>query len=343
MSHINFTNGGIPEEANFLPWQHKQAKKPRRDERWAGKKKRYSGIKFEISNKIPKVTNAKYRQCISVSRTMHLHQLESCQIARKFLTDSTTEIHKTLYRGNATWFRGISLKQKNQTHAHDWFGNVRCDIPMDSIIEQFNLFYVDFIKFDDSQSTRILVTTKMQSAQHKKINLKQTKEGDPIYYENGQLFMSEAHELNGEMCRNHNVHFIFDESLPLHQLYSSCDKVAVNHSRANQLRPCGRRFGPHQCLTYNGGKRTFCPTPYGAEVTSRFLDAIHTWLIMYTFCRICIDILRPTPYIVRVYPVYILNNEYSNYMYALYYLYAMYYFNYMYTLYYLYTCIWLTV
>jgi hypothetical protein len=152
---------------------------------------------------------------------------------------------------------------------HDWFGNFRCDLNLDDLME-FNFFYVEDIEFAKSTATRILVTIRKRMSGLQKINIEKERYGFPVISFEGTYHIAVSHVMSG-IAYAHSVHFLLSDDLPLSELFRKSRKIPVNHSNANTMLDNGH-YVQHQCLIYNGGLKCDCPAPFTPEQTKQAIN-----------------------------------------------------------------------
>ncbi|KAA0199007.1 hypothetical protein HAZT_HAZT002229 [Hyalella azteca] len=219
-----------------------------------------------------------YDEVTKVSRTMHFDDFKACFQKGKFIASRVKPQYKTLLPKNEdfVWFRAQSDCANGELQ--DWFGNVRCSFDLVKFMRDnmnVNMFYIDCAYFGFSSASRILLSTRTQYPGAKKIDLDSLKFGDPLMFDGTKLmFLRKDVSSNRKWFGSHQTEVVIDaQTIDLGKLFTICDKVPVNHSRANRKNKNGV-FVFHQCLIFNSLKRKICPSAWTVEETRKSLNQL---------------------------------------------------------------------
>ncbi|KAF2352572.1 hypothetical protein FHG87_016675, partial [Trinorchestia longiramus] len=218
-----------------------------------------------------------YEEVAKVSRTMHIVDYEKCVKAGEFISSTIRYSYKTFLPrdGHYVWFRAQNNSVSSETH--DWFGNVLCSFDLLEFLrgnQNVNLFYIDCAYFGYSSASRILLTTKIQEPNAKKIDLSSLKYGDPLMFDGEKLlFLSLDVGRTRKWFGTHNTQIVVDaNTIDLRNLFEICEKTVVNHSKANKM-DRNQCFVQHQCLLYNSRGKV-CPSAYTVKDTRDYSNGI---------------------------------------------------------------------
>ena len=218
--------------------------------------------------------NPTYEQFSCIARSMHDEDVEECVEEEQLISHEVPKGAFSVLDNHdmdVLWF-GVP-KPPNE---HDWYGNIRFQIDLNTLMDfyksSWKCYFIDRVDFYTSSISRLLITRKTSRIPDSAISLGRdfSTKDFPIFRDsNGNFF--HATKVNG---KPHNVEFVIDATKDVAEyLFENCDRIPVNHHRANTKRKDGK-FIPSICHKYNKFGKT-CPTDTsGKKTRSRIRELI---------------------------------------------------------------------
>ena len=220
--------------------------------------------------------NPRYEPVIYISRTIHLNDYEESFKKGKLKTrpiDKHSNCLNQDLRGMQVYWFGV-YKNPNE---HDWYGNVNFRIKLTKVLNYFNstAYFLDYVEYPTSSSSRILLTKKNLREKLKPLDLHEF--GSPLYYidccQISHVIQCDRKD-GASNFNGHNVEILIHPSQGDDKwFFDNCTISAVSHCNANIKDETGK-FKSRSCRTFNSLKQETCPFPLSIKESQEAINRI---------------------------------------------------------------------